>query len=120
MRARRWIGDVRIPDETPGAIERSERAAAVTSVVYLMISGGYRDIAKTAKNQAQVLPLFRPSNKVPIATPPTIYMAATMSEGSIVSRSVRLADAIPTSGVKSTPSDVVIAERLRFTIDMAQ
>lgn len=40
-RAKRRIGDARVPYETPGAVERSERVAAVASVVYLMFNEGY-------------------------------------------------------------------------------
>ena len=40
-RAKRRIAESRVPFETPGAIERSERLAAVASVIYLVFNEGY-------------------------------------------------------------------------------
>jgi RNA polymerase sigma-70 factor (ECF subfamily) len=40
-RAKRRVGQSQIPFETPGAVERSERLAAVATVIYLIFNEGY-------------------------------------------------------------------------------
>lgn len=40
-RAKRRIGQSQVPFETPGAVERSERLAAVAAVIYLIFNEGY-------------------------------------------------------------------------------
>jgi len=46
-RAKRKIGNANVPFEAPGAVERSERIAAVAGVVYLLFNEGYTsDVAE--------------------------------------------------------------------------
>ncbi len=46
-RAKRRIGGANVPFETPGAVERSERIAAVAGVIYLLFNEGYTsDVAE--------------------------------------------------------------------------
>jgi RNA polymerase sigma-70 factor (ECF subfamily) len=46
-RAKRRIGGANVPFEAPGAVERSERIAAVTGVIYLLFNEGYTsDVAE--------------------------------------------------------------------------
>lgn len=40
-RAKRRIGDGRVPFEAPGPVERAERLAAVTAMIYLVFNEGY-------------------------------------------------------------------------------
>ncbi len=40
-RAKRRVAGARVPFETPGAIERSERVAAVAAMIYLLFNEGY-------------------------------------------------------------------------------
>ncbi|TIP69661.1 MAG: RNA polymerase sigma factor, partial [Mesorhizobium sp.] len=40
-RAKARIADAGVPFETPGAVERSERLAAVAAMVYLIFNEGY-------------------------------------------------------------------------------
>ena len=45
---------------------------------------------------------------------------ATISDGSSASPSAKVENSVPTTGVASTPSEVVIAGRLRLTVAIAQ
>jgi RNA polymerase sigma-70 factor (ECF subfamily) len=46
-RAKRKIGNANVPFEAPGAVERSERIAAVAGVIYLLFNEGYTsDVAE--------------------------------------------------------------------------
>lgn len=46
-RAKRRIGSANVPFEAPGAVERSERIAAVAGVIYLLFNEGYtNDVAE--------------------------------------------------------------------------
>jgi RNA polymerase sigma-70 factor (ECF subfamily) len=40
-RAKRRVAEARVPYETPGAVERAERVAAVAAVIYLIFNEGY-------------------------------------------------------------------------------
>jgi RNA polymerase sigma-70 factor, ECF subfamily len=40
-RAKRRVAEARVPYETPGAVERAERLAAVAAVIYLIFNEGY-------------------------------------------------------------------------------
>jgi RNA polymerase sigma-70 factor, ECF subfamily len=47
-RAKRRIAEARVPYETPGAIERAERLAAVAAMIYLVFNEGYSATGGTA------------------------------------------------------------------------
>ncbi len=53
-RAKRKIGESRVPFETPGAVERSERLAAVATVIYLIFNEGYSASGGAAHVRAQL------------------------------------------------------------------
>jgi RNA polymerase sigma-70 factor (ECF subfamily) len=53
-RAKRKVGHSQIPFETPGAIARAERLAAVATVIYLIFNEGYSASAGNAHARAQL------------------------------------------------------------------
>lgn len=53
-RAKRKVGESRVPFETPGAVERSERLAAVATVIYLIFNEGYSASGGAAHVRAQL------------------------------------------------------------------
>jgi RNA polymerase sigma-70 factor (ECF subfamily) len=48
-RAKARVADARVPFETPGAVERSERLAAVAAMIYLIFNEGYSAGGDTAE-----------------------------------------------------------------------
>jgi RNA polymerase sigma-70 factor, ECF subfamily len=51
-RAKARVADANVPFETPGAVERSERLAAVASMIYLIFNEGYSASGDTAEIRA--------------------------------------------------------------------
>ncbi len=51
-RAKRRIGEAGVPFETPGAVERSERLAAVAAMLYLVFNEGYSTSGEDAPRRA--------------------------------------------------------------------
>ena len=51
-RAKRKIAELQVPFEAPGAVERSERLAAVATVIYLLFNEGYSATGGTAHIRA--------------------------------------------------------------------
>src|SRR6202007_54235 len=47
-RAKARVADANVPFETPGAVERSERLAAVAAMIYLIFNEGYSASGDTA------------------------------------------------------------------------
>ena len=48
-RAKARVADAEVPFETPGAVERSERLAAVAAMIYLIFNEGYSASGDTAE-----------------------------------------------------------------------
>jgi len=51
-RAKQRVADAEVPYETPGAVERSERLAAVAAMIYLLFNEGYSTSGGTAHIRA--------------------------------------------------------------------
>src|SRR5207237_7830897 len=51
-RAKARVTDANVPFETPGAVERSERLAAVAAMIYLIFNEGYSASGETAEVRA--------------------------------------------------------------------
>ena len=51
-RAKARVADADVPFETPGAVERTERLAAVAAMIYLIFNEGYSASGDTAEMRA--------------------------------------------------------------------